>query len=459
RAWEMLAVGVVYLGASRTTFFKTNGKFIEFLGFGLIVSSILMFSSRTAWPSAWATIPVIGSVLVLCSAQTHSVWTGSRIAQWLGTRSYSLYLWHWPIVVTLVYCGVEDDAGIVALALVATLLLGEASYRLVENPARRHLEGLKVSVGTVVVTIASLALAVPAVYIRSQDGIKGRLAPELELVFNEATNKNPRIKECFAEARVPDSSCTYGGPTLGAIVIGDSHAASIVRTVENSLPDKGLHVLDWTMQSCPTLIGVRALPGGQSENCGQFVSSSLAKHAALPNDAPLIIVNRSSTYAFGPNDKGRENEAFPSIYFNQPVTQPTEPFLKDFRAAIISTACEFAKTRPVYLVRPIPELKFNVPQVMGRALQLGVKQEVSITIDEYHRRNSFVWEAQDAARDKCGVQILDPTKYLCMNGQCKGAQAGRPLYYDDDHLSEHGANVLKPMFAEIFVGKQTSNMP
>lgn len=458
RAWEMLAGGIVYLASQRIALAKTSGKLIESIGFALILYSILMFSSSTAWPSAWAIVPVIGAVLILCSAQTQSVWTGSRVAQWLGARSYSLYLWHWPLVVILVYFGLQHNAGVVTLALILTLLLGELSYRLVENPTRRRLEGLKTGSGTVIIAVALLAVAMPAMYVWLQHGLRGRLDPNLELVFNEASNKNPRIKECFEEGRAPVSPCTYGGDRLGAIVIGDSHAASIVRTVENSLPDKGLHVLDWTMQSCPTLIGVQAQPGGQSQNCGQFVGSSLTKQAALPNDAPLIIVNRTSSYAFGPNDAGREKEPFPSIYFDHPVTQPTAAFLKDFRAAIISTACEFAKTRPVYLVRPIPELKLNVPQVMGRALQLGADREVSITIDEYHERNSFVWEAQDAAREKCGVQILDPTKYLCKNGRCKGAQAGRPLYYDDDHLSEHGASVLRPMFAEIFPDKHAHNV-
>ena len=51
---------------------------------------------------------------------------------------------------------------------------------------------------------------------------------------------------------------------------------------------------------------------------------------------------------------------------------------------------------------------------------------------------------------RCGVRILDPLPYLCGEGRCWGASGGLPNYYDDDHLSQHGANLLIPMFRQIF---------
>jgi peptidoglycan/LPS O-acetylase OafA/YrhL len=83
--------------------------------------------------------PVSGAVCVLLAARSSSLWTGRAIAQWLGTRSYSLYLWHWPIVVTLAYLEWQADARAVAAGLALTLVLAHLSYHLVENPARLQL--------------------------------------------------------------------------------------------------------------------------------------------------------------------------------------------------------------------------------------------------------------------------------------------------------------------------------
>jgi hypothetical protein len=48
------------------------------------------------------------------------------------------------------------------------------------------------------------------------------------------------------------------------------------------------------------------------------------------------------------------------------------------------------------------------------------------------------------------VEILDPLPYLCWDGVCHGSKEGRPLYYDDNHLSEFGNKLLVPMFAKVF---------
>jgi hypothetical protein len=102
------------------------------------------------------------------------------------------------------------------------------------------------------------------------------------------------------------------------------------------------------------------------------------------------------------------------------------------------------------MVRPIPEMGVNIPTYIGRTLAWKNGKDFSISLSDYHERQDFVWKAQDAARDHCGVKILDPLPYLCHDGRCYGAKEGRPIYYDDDHLSEFGNKLLVPMFAEVF---------
>ncbi|WP_442763451.1 SGNH hydrolase domain-containing protein [Malikia spinosa] len=151
------------------------------------------------------------------------------------------------------------------------------------------------------------------------------------------------------------------------------------------------------------------------------------------------------------NDFGREAELGKvGIYFDRPYEKLEPEFLSQWRKALVDTACEFAKTRAVYMMRPIPELRSDVPRTMGRAALLGLNRRVSISLEEYHERHRLVWEAQDAASAQCGIKVLDPLPYLCSDGHCWGDKDGMPLYYDDDHLSERGAALLQPLFETMF---------
>ena len=107
----------------------------------------------------------------------------------------------------------------------------------------------------------------------------------------------------------------------------------------------------------------------------------------------------------------------------------------------------------MYLVRPIPEMGVDVPTRAARAALAGTQKPIYVSLADYNHRQAFIWKAQDAARDQCGVKILNPLPYLCSDGRCVGTKDNQPLYRDDDHLSESGNKVLVPMFSEIFGNK------
>ena len=121
------------------------------------------------------------------------------------------------------------------------------------------------------------------------------------------------------------------------------------------------------------------------------------------------------------------------------------------QTGMIETACEFEKVRPVYMIRPIPELELNVPNVMGKALwQTGKPREVSISLADYQKRQTLAWNMQDIAAKRCGIKILNPLPYLCKENKCKGDIDGIPIYFDDDHLNERGGQLLIPLLKTVF---------
>lgn len=461
RAWEMLAGGMVYLLANRRALTARQQTALEAAGIALVIGSIAGFDASSPWPGWRAVVPVLGTVGVLLAARSVSGWTGNPVAQWLGTRSYSLYLWHWPIVVALTYLEWQSDPKAIAVGLVLTLVLGDLSYRLVETPARIHLGRLRMGWGAGLLLGSAVAVIMLGVGVRLMEGIAGRFSASVEQVASESSNKNPRYDECFTKGGAQSPSCMYGGSKLRAILIGDSHADAVTTGLAAAVTDARDGIMDWSYVSCPTLLGVKNLSPKYTPNekCGEFLMWAVQKLADVPKDVPLVIVNRTSVYAVGHNELWENDANTPAVYFSKPYTTASTAFIAEFAQRLTETACQLAKDRPVYLVRPIPEMGVDVPKAMSRAMSWGQHKEISISLADYHQRHAFVWAAQDAARDQCGVKILDPLPYLCWDGRCHGTKNGRPLYYDDDHLSEYGNKLLVPMFAEVFQGVSVPKQP
>ena len=446
RAWEMIAGGLVYLLANRSPLTTTIRVTLESIGFALIIGSIIGFDSSSSWPGWRALVPVIGTLLILLAARTGSIWTGPTAIQWLGTRSYSLYLWHWPIVVALNYLEQQANPTAIISGLGLTLALGNLSYHLVETPARRYLTNFSMKKNAAVLLSCTIAVTVAGLSVRLDQGVNGRLPPEVEAISLESQNINPRRSECLLMTGVTSPSCTFGGSDLKAIVLGDSHANATISAVVSAATSPDSSIMEWTYSSCPIIRGVHS---SARKQCGAFVEWAIQKLKALPSNIPVIIINRHAQYALGANENSHEANT-PQVYFTKPYQTSEPAFLEEYARNLKDTACEIAKSHTVYLVRPIPEMGVDVPTQMARAALTGTPKEIYITLAAYDQRQAFIWKAQDAARDQCGVKILNPLPYLCSDGRCFGERSNHPLYRDDDHLSEYGNKVLVPMFSEVF---------
>jgi len=451
RAWEMLAGGLVFL--TRDAFAPSAGRrrLLEAAGLVLIAASLILFDAESSWPGWRALIPVAGAVMVLMAERT-SAWTGNRVAQWFGDRSYSLYLWHWPVHVGLVYAGWADDGLAIAAGLLASTVLGAASYAWIEGPARRKLHGRRFfNTRTLALGAIAASIAAGATGVWFLKGVKGRFAPDVELAAAAADDVNPRRATCHQTAGTTSPACLFGGTERKILVIGDSHVASIISSVVAAKAGKDAGVVQLSYDGCvfiPAMRQLRPQRFGARNDCKGFndwVATQLAAEPALP----VLLVGRYARSAFGPFERN-PNGATPEVYFtSQRYPSTTPAFLHEFGRHLTETACQLAKTRTVYMMRPIPEMPVSVPQYVARKMAWGLDASLSVTQAQYMRRNAWVWQAQDEARERCGIVIIDPTTQLCRNGVCQSTHAGRPLYYDYGHLNEYGARLLAPVFAPV----------
>lgn len=433
RAWEMLAGALVFL-AGRQAWSETVRRALELGGFVLILAAVLLFDKHDLWPGWRAVVPVLGASLVLLAARQRSCWTGTWPAQWLGTRSYSIYLWHWPLVVALAYLERLHDPLWVALAIVASLLLGHLSYVWVEVPTRRGLARLSAVRGAAVLLVILVLVVVAAQQVR-RSGFPDRLPEAIAQIEAERENHNPRIGECLD----PQASCVYGDEPVRAILVGDSHADAVVTALQAALPAGEGGVLFRGGSGCPIAFGLQG--EGKRAACGKLNQDLQAEHAAYPAGVPMILVVRLSEYVQGER---------PMFYFDRPAGQFSEALLAQFRRHYLDTVCALAEQRPVYIVRPIPEMKGDVPTLLGRSQLFGHEREVTLPFADYQRRHAFALSLQEEAAARCGAILLDPVPYLCSADSCRSAEGGRPLYRDADHLSEFGNRVLVPMFQGVF---------
>ena len=453
RAWEMLAGGMLYLLSPAITLSANQKRKLEFAGLLLIVLAVLMFNSGTSWPGWRAALPVVGSMMVL-AANRSSFWTGNPALQWVGERSYSLYLWHWPLYVGMVYAEVHNNAFAIVLALLATLFFGNASYVGVENTSRRWLSGLRLSVVVSCLAISVIAVVLPSALIWSVDGVGGRFTPAVELAASESYNGNPRRKECHPSKGLDIKSCVYGGLDWRVIALGDSHTSALISAIAAAEGNGRGGVVQWSYSGCSFVPGMKNKTQADKVDyqCEGFNAWAQGQLARLQPSIPVVLINRYAANALGTNEDGKTKNR-PMVYFSRKFDTATPEFIAEFSTHIIDSACQLAKKRMVYMMRPIPEMGFDVPKTLSRRMAMGRYADLSITFEEYQARNAWVWAAQDAAHDQCGVKILDPTQYLCHAGICAGSLNGRPLYTDDDHLSEFGNKLLVPMFAEIYLAQ------
>lgn len=370
------------------------------------------------------------------------------MAQWLGKTSYSLYLWHWPLAVALVHAGWYGEPLPTITAFLATLLLGWLSWKFIENKSKDLIGRLSIKNGYLLICSSVFMLCLIAASIFLKDGLSFRNQKAFE-VYKEKFNKNPQQKDCHVSGLQTVPECIYGNNDLGIIVIGDSHADAVIRSIEKSMQIHEKGVLDWTLSSCQTIVGLKK--DDTTYRCGDQVSMFLEKQKEINTKIPILIVNRTGGLVSGPTKFEESQFDEKDIKFID-KSNKNNKFLRDreILKGITETACSFAKNRKVYMMRPIPEMNEDVPSYMEKEIMRGREYaRVSISLDEYYKRHQKVMQAQDEAAEKCGVTLLDPVPYLCSEGRCWGDRDGLPIYYDDDHLNERGGALLIPLFQQI----------
>jgi peptidoglycan/LPS O-acetylase OafA/YrhL len=452
RAWEMMAGGLVYfLGGTGSRL--TPGPNLGRAGLLMIVIAAVFYSGDMAWPGWRALLPVLGAAMVIATPSANIALT-NRVSQFFGNISYSLYLWHWPVIMCARYFGWQASPLNLILQFAAATLLATASYWLIETPFRRMKNSSDMKFLAAGIAAAALAI-LPAQIAASKDGLPFRVPESVRAMEAEAKNVNPRQKECLFDDKIELPACIVGTKAKPTVAIwGDSHADSVFTSLDEVLKEKKHAAQFYAFSGCPPVKDVLYADNSsqwgkhwQPAQCRDFNEAVLKKMTADNDIKTVIMIARWSVYLKGYRGEGPH----PLVVFQPDMTADAASYEtreKEYTGHIVSTACALAVNgRKVFMLAPGPELRSNVPRTLAKARMQGRRDpDISMSMADYHARNAPVIDALEQAAAKCGVRVLDPTSLLCADGSCPAVREGRPLYHDDSHLSEYGGRFLKNLF-------------
>lgn len=446
RAWEMMAGGLIFILFQNLTLNNLATKIIELTGFTLIAISLIIFTGSTLWPSYNAFLPVLGTFLILLANNNNSIFTNNKICQFLGNSSYSIYLWHWPIVFYLSYFEKENSIIYITFSIALSIFLGYISYKIIEIPSRKWLSQKKINSGYLI-TFTYLFISISFFsFLYLKDGLIKRFPQNIQTMIEKGNEKNPLFSKCQISSGINVPECKYGNGVIKLIVIGDSHAEAMIPAIQKALPPDSA-LIDWTYSGCPTVENIKKI-NNPDFKCGEVVSKFLQKTSQFP-DTPILIVNRINVLFHGAKD-GDSDIVHPIRYIDKPFKAYNAEYEKTMKEAYINTLCKFSENNEVYVTRPIPEFPVNVPKILVHREIMRSSTPLKITREAHIKRSRLAWEAQDEAAKKCGIKILDTTNFFCDQKICYSENKGIPLYFDDDHLNLYGARILTPLFRTIF---------
>lgn len=442
RAWEMLAGGLIFFIPKEKIPYK---KPLEFIGFFLVAISCYIFSTDTLWPSYNAILPVLGAFLILLAHQQNSIFTKGSVFQWLGNNSYSIYLWHWPIVFFLHYFYKNDDYIFVIAGIILSIILGWLSYTYIENPTRKKLSNLSTVKAYFLWFLSISILSLISIMIFKFDGVRSRFSTEISNISLAKYDINPRKEECHSS---PYNNtllkCTYGNGPTTLIVVGDSHADALLNGLIHALP-KEQSLTTYTISGCSTILGLKRTDESHFK-CGEQISNLMKIIKEYPDNIPLVIINRLNPI-FNSEYKNK-----PKYFVSKPHKSINQEFISEMEKAYLDTIKELSTNRKIYITKPIPEALIDIPNTAAKAKFYGLSTNgLTIPTKEYLDLNKQVIEAQNKASLQYGIKLIDLTPFFCIKGICHFTKNGMPLFFDDDHMTWSASMELAPIFKkEIF---------
>jgi peptidoglycan/LPS O-acetylase OafA/YrhL len=453
RFWELAAGAMLFqwqAGGRRLPSGGLGKHLCLLLGL-LLVGGALIWSRRTAFPFPWALPAVAGALLTMAGLVAAG---GGRpliqrllempVATHVGRMSYSLYLWHWPVYVLMRWTLGLESWWQCSLAVIASFLLAEVSYRFVETPVRRaRWPRRRAGWQMAAAGVASLWLAW---------WLAGAAFAERPRLTLSAT-RDTRTWYPYAWPSGLPQLADYTGRTLFAL--GDSHAGAYATMLRMLSDQYGVTIRQHFTGGCPVGSLLKSAADGAPDcsapdcsapDCSVVIERHLAEieAAAAPGDIVLLASLRVP----------RLCDQFALLAPLEVEARQDTPQARERRAQSLqetSVLIERLQRRGLTVVIDAPKPVFGAPAfrcvswfnrhnpicaeglTMDRAALLAHREPVMASLRTLASRYPH-------------LHIWDPFPVLCGTARCSALDGDKPLFFDGDHLSAYGNRMLYPAF-------------
>ena len=252
RAWELLLGGLAALEMPRRPLGAARANALALLGLGLIVVPCITYSEQMQFPGLAALPPCLGACFLIFAGTHDRTLVGrilsSRVAVAIGLISYSLYLWHWPLLVYASYGpGGATPVGVTVMLSVASFVLAWLSWRWIETPFRHGMRSIGFAEALRIVVAAAIVLIITSVAIQRGAGLPGRYPARAEVYFQPTeSDRHDQTFQTMVEARSPDlllrkfDGTTAAGSPVDCLVWGDSHSAASLGLLGELFEEHGI---------------------------------------------------------------------------------------------------------------------------------------------------------------------------------------------------------------------------
>ncbi len=432
RAFELLIGALVLWAQGRISLTAQRKRILSLLGVFLLIASLIGLNDRLPFPGLWALPSCLGAALLLLTADG---WGNKLISApplvWTGDISYSLYLWHWPLLV-FVRLLFGDSNWLVLPTIIAAFTLASVSRCYIEQPfLEKRPRRLWLWAGS------AMALSIiAALLIFGAKGLPQRFNTGEQAAFAATDDFNPDRKKCHLAQNVRRAyrdTCVYGDETAppSIAVWGDSEGVELARALGDQLAGKRMAVRQITASACPPSVGFTI---AYNRACRMHNADTLLHLKSDQRITTVLLVANYRRY-------DDENSAA--------MLGGLELSALDLRAS----------GKQVVLVYPVPVYDFDPPSQVGLAMRLGRNlQGVGMSRAAFDQANGETIAELDAFAQSHDISVLRPANVLCDALRCRvyDPQAG-VLYFNGQHLSMAGAKLLT---SQMLIGlKPTSSVP
>ncbi|WP_444946253.1 acyltransferase family protein [Microbulbifer sp. VTAC004] len=463
RIWELGIGALVALGAfpnvKRAWLLELAGA----LGTLMILTSVFLFDASTPFPGVAALLPCVGTATLIWAGSQRLTVAGfllsSRLLVSVGLISYSLYLWHWPVLVLFRFLNGSAELPF-EIAIKAVLVSGGlawVSWKFVEAPFRQpsargvSKRGLANTFGVMAMLIVSVSLV-----INVKKGVPSRLPEPLFATYQNAKERTSKERRCME--RLPEEGlCELGEASSGAsvdyLLWGDSHAGAFLPGFEHWLKVKGYRGIVAAKSACAPLLGIVRLEMGAMHGCDTFNAQIMEMLEQRKDVKTVVLVARWALVVEGSRSAG---ESGPPAVMGLAKTAYEKPSsggasVNNFELVaqgLHQTVARIrASGREVIIVEGIPEISFSVPLAIASAEFIGAQLQGAPTKRDVEERNKRVTRIFNSLGKEFQIERVSLVPELCPS-RCQIQVDGEPLYRDDDHLSTFGSIRLVPQMMD-----------